>query len=85
MGHGLVEKVKLFPAPEAHLILCREAVALPRFLATQYTFGIAGIHPLSDVFPNDFQSVDERRLLRLISDSRTPVESPASLSVLVFG
>lgn len=85
MGQGLVEKVKLFPAPEAHLILCREAVSLPGFLATQYTFGIAGIHPLSDVYPNDFHSMEEQRMLHLISVSRTPIESPTSLLVFVFG
>jgi hypothetical protein len=29
MGQGLVETVKLFPAPEARLIFCREAFSLP--------------------------------------------------------
>jgi len=78
MGQGLVETVKHFPAPKACLIFYREAVSWPRFLATQNIFGIAGIHPLSDVFPNDFHCVDERRLLHLISGSRTPVDSLAS-------
>jgi hypothetical protein len=85
MGLGLVETVRLFTAPEARLIVCREAVFLPRFLATQYTFGIAGTPPQSDVFPNEFHFVDEQRLLHLISGRQTSIEPPTSLGVFLFG
>lgn len=84
MGLGLVEKVKLFTAPEARFIVCREAVFCRGFWPPNTPLA-SQAPPLSDVFPNEFHFVDEQRLLHLISGSRTPIESPTSRLVFVFG